>query len=73
MELAERMHLKIADFDRFLDVLNAECYLLKKGPRLYQVGRQVTCIEHDRQMVISIMVCARCSTGCYVQFGRVIH
>lgn len=37
MELAERMRLKISDFDRFLDVLNAECYLLKKGPRLYQV------------------------------------
>lgn len=72
MELAERMHLKIADFDRFLDVLNAECYLLKKGPRLYQVGRQVTCIQHDRQIVMPT-VCARCSTGGHVQFGRVIH
>jgi len=36
-ELAQRMSLKIADFDRFLEVLNSECYLLKKGPRLYQV------------------------------------
>jgi DNA helicase MCM8 len=36
-ELAETMRLKITDFDRFLDVLNAECYILKKGPKLYQV------------------------------------
>ena len=37
-QLAEKkLRLQIADFDRFLDVLNNECYLLKKGPRLYQV------------------------------------
>jgi hypothetical protein len=35
-ELAERIGLKIADFDRFLDVLNAECYVLKAGPKLYK-------------------------------------
>ena len=29
---------QIVDFDRFLDVLNNECYLLKKGPRLYQAS-----------------------------------
>ena len=39
VEIAEKMRLKIADFDRFLDVLNNESYLLKKGPRLYQVRR----------------------------------
>ena len=30
---------QIADFDRFLDVLNNEAYLLKKGPRLYQASK----------------------------------
>lgn len=33
----KKLRLQIADFDRFLDVLNNECYLLKKSPRLYKV------------------------------------
>ncbi|CAM9850234.1 unnamed protein product [Chrysoparadoxa australica] len=36
LDLANRLALAIPDFHGFIEVLRAECYLLKKGPKLYQ-------------------------------------
>eukprot|EP00903_Cladosiphon_okamuranus_P021304 g19575.t1 len=35
MQIANDLCLAIADFESFLDVLRQECFLLKKGPRLF--------------------------------------
>ena len=37
LEIASRMALGISDFQGFLDVLNEQCYILKKGVRLWQL------------------------------------
>jgi DNA helicase MCM8 len=37
LEVANSMALQVDDFRDFVDILNNECYLLKKGPRLYKV------------------------------------
>ncbi|CAN0075799.1 unnamed protein product [Ascophyllum nodosum] len=37
MQIANDLCLAISDFESFLDVLRQECYLLKKGPRLFQL------------------------------------
>ena len=34
--IADRMALDIADFDKFLYVLNEQNYLIKKAPRLWE-------------------------------------
>lgn len=35
--LADRISLKVPDTDTFIDNLNSVGYLLKKGPKTYQV------------------------------------
>lgn len=35
--LADRISLKVPDIDTFIDNLNSVGYLLKKGPKTYQV------------------------------------
>lgn len=35
--VATRMNLNVTDFDGFVEMLNDQSFLLKKGPRLYQV------------------------------------
>jgi DNA helicase MCM8 len=37
LEIAGRMSLGVADFHGFLDTLNEQAYLLKKGSRLWQL------------------------------------
>ena len=37
LEIATRMNLGVADFHGFLDILNEQTYLLKKGGRLWQL------------------------------------
>eukprot|EP00904_Undaria_pinnatifida_P002232 jgi/Undpi1/12009/HiC_scaffold_4.g01708.m1 len=37
LQIANDLCLAIQDFEGFLDVLRQECYLLKKGPRLFQL------------------------------------
>lgn len=36
--LADRISLRVPDIDTFVDNLNSVGYLLKKGPKTYQVG-----------------------------------
>jgi len=35
--LADRIGLRVPDIDTFVDNLNSVGYLLKKGPKIYQV------------------------------------
>ncbi|DAZ99884.1 TPA: hypothetical protein N0F65_008627 [Lagenidium giganteum] len=37
LEVADSMGLQVDDFRDFVDVLRNECYILKKGPKLYKV------------------------------------
>ena len=37
LDVANQMALKVDDFYTFLEILRNECYLLKKGPKLYKV------------------------------------
>lgn len=37
LAMANRMGLKVDNFYDFLEILRNECYLLKKGPKLYKV------------------------------------
>lgn len=36
-QLAAGMGLDLTDFDSFVDVLNQQNYVLKRGPRLYKL------------------------------------
>ena len=39
VDIAGRVSLEVADFHGFIGVLNEQNYLLKKGPRLWQLRR----------------------------------
>jgi hypothetical protein len=40
-QLVVRTGIKVIDLDNFLEVLRSECYLLKKGAKLYQLQTSI--------------------------------
>jgi DNA helicase MCM8 len=36
-QVAKSMHLQIANFEDFIDILNTQAHLIKKGPRVYKL------------------------------------
>ena len=48
LDIAGRMTLEITDFYSFLDVLNDQAYLLKKGGRLWQLQTHVSSSQNSR-------------------------
>lgn len=47
--MADKISLRVPDIDTFVDNLNTAGYLLKKGPKTYQVLRNETAKIKDKK------------------------